>query len=486
MNEEQFLKDIKFWEQNEKGSIRIKNLRFKKFLTQKGFYKIYTGEDKDGYTFVQKKENFIDYIDKVKIKDFVLNYLEDSGEEDVYDYFASKPQFFSKESLSITPTADFIVNQDTKKSALIYYKNTAVKITKDKFELIPYDNLDNFVWKKQVIDRDIDLNNESDGEFKRFIWLISGENIDKYYTLKSVIGFLLHSNKDQVSNRAIIFNDELISDLPNGGSGKGLFHYAIKQIKRVTTIDAKKFDSMDRFSMQKIEPDTQVVLFDDAKKGFNFENLFSLITEDFDIEKKNKNVISLSFESSPKITITTNYTIQGEGGSFNRRVFEIEMSSFFNEDYTPEDEFKHKLFLEWNDKEWAKFDNYMLRCVQYFLKNGLVKSEKINLDLRKLIQATNRDFVDFMDTQKFQGQRFYKAELKDKFTEEYEDYKMQKWFTSRKFNEWVVLYCKLKGFEFTKGHTNTQRFITIKDLYTESLNNIDEIMQKETEEQLPF
>ena len=37
-------------------------------------------------------------------------------------------------------------------------------------EQIDYDELDGFVWKNRVVDRDIEIEDKSDGEFKTFIW----------------------------------------------------------------------------------------------------------------------------------------------------------------------------------------------------------------------------------------------------------------------------------------------------------------------------
>ena len=129
----------------------------------------------------------------------------------------------------------------------------------------------------------------------------------------------------------LIFNDEMISDVPNGGSGKGLIHKAISHIKRLSTINGKGFDPTKSFAYQTVSTDTQVLLFDDIDKNFKFENLFSVITEGLIIEKKGKDAIKIPFAESPKISITTNYTVQGEGSSHNRRVFEVEMSAYFND-----------------------------------------------------------------------------------------------------------------------------------------------------------
>ena len=195
---------------------------------------------------------------------------------------ALRQVFFSKEGLSIVKTADFEIEKDTEDMGIVYYKNKAVKVYKDKFELINYDDLDGFVWKNRVVDRNIEIKEESDGEFKTFIWKISGENKERYYTLKSVLGYLLHSYKDKSKTRAIILNDEMISDVPNGGSGKGLLNMAVSHIKKLGEVNGKSYKHDNQFRFQKVPFDSQVVHFDDVNKNFNFENLFSLITGDFE------------------------------------------------------------------------------------------------------------------------------------------------------------------------------------------------------------
>ena len=332
-----------FWTYDKNGTPIIDVFRFKEFLKSNNIFKVFTNDDGDGYAFICKEGNFIDYIERSKIKDFVLDFLEDNNYLDVYNVMALRQVFFSKEGLSIVKTADFEIEKDTEDMGIVYYKNKAVKVYKDKFELINYDDLDGFVWKNRVVDRNIEIKEESDGEFKTFIWKISGENKERYYTLKSVLGYLLHSYKDKSKTRAIILNDEMISDVPNGGSGKGLLNMAVSHIKKLGEVNGKSYKHDNQFRFQKVPFDSQVVHFDDVNKNFNFENLFSLITGDFEIEKKGKDPFVMKFENSPKITISTNYTIKGEGVSFDRRVFELELSSYFNGGHTPRDEFGHDL-----------------------------------------------------------------------------------------------------------------------------------------------
>jgi len=444
-----------FWYYTEKEVIKMATFRFKTYLQSNNISKYYPSED-SGFLYIKKDNNFIKEFDENRIKDFTLTDLERRGEVDAFEMCAGSLMTFNQKFLSMLSTSDIDIQRDTKDEAFIYYKNTAVKITKDDFELLHYSNLQGLVWENQVIDRDFTPAPESDGEFKTFIWKISGQDKYRYYTFKSVIGYLLHSYQNEGKPKVIIFNDEMISDVPNGGSGKGLIHKALSHIKKLSTINGKGFDPSTQFAYQTVDTDTQVLLFDDIDRNFKFENLFSLITEGLTIEKKGKDAIKIPFNESPKISITTNYTVKGEGSSHLRRVFEVEMAGYFNDQNTPEDEFGHLLFSDWNNLEWAKFDNYMLRCVQYYLNNGLVETKSINLLERKLRDGTSAEFIEFMDSFEWSGdKRWVKTELKDLFLEDNQELKFQKWFTTSRFNKWIKLYCDTRHeIGMTEGKSN--------------------------------
>src|SRR5690606_30508174 len=242
----------------------------------------------------------------------------------------------------------------------------------------------------------------------------------------------MHSFKTSANNKAIIFNDETISENPNGGSGKGLFWNALKYMKKVSVIDGKTFEFTKSFPYQTVSTDTQILVFDDVKKNFNFESLFSLITEGITLEYKGQDAIQIPVEKSPKILITTNYTLGGIGGSHERRKFEIEMSSYFNNRHTPLDEFGHMLFGDWDDDEWLRFDNYMVNCEQYYLKNGLVSHAFNNLETRRLIKETSYEFYEWAKEGNLPiNERLDKSLYYTRFIDDYPDFK--KWLTQRKF-----------------------------------------------------
>ena len=447
-----------FWYYTEKGVIKLATFRFLNYLENNNISKYYPDIDNDTFHFIRKESNFVSLFGESKIKDFTLNDLRNRGCIDAFELMANYSNNFSSNYLSMIKTTNLDVNKDTADTSYIYYKNKVVKTTKNGSELINYDSLEGYVWKNQIINRDVFLNESSDGVFKTFIWNLSGQNKDRYYTLKSVIGYLMHSYQNESNSKAIIFNDEMISDdVPNGGSGKGLIHKAIGQIKNIVVEDGKKFDPRGQFAYQKVNKDTQIFLMDDVPRNFNFENLFSIITEGMTIEKKNQDAFTIPFVESPKLSITTNYTIKGDGASHYRRVFEVEIANHYNDNFTPFQEFKHQFFHDWNNEEWAKFDNYMIRCVQYFLKYGLVESNKINLEFRKLKQYLGQEFVEFMEAKDLSNLVISRKEFREKFNKEYPT--LQRFNSAQIFNKKVKEYCKYYKIELgEKKYNGTMNF----------------------------
>ena len=267
------------------------------------------------------------------------------------------------------------------------------------------------------------------------------------------MGYLLHGWKNLSYCPATILNDEVISDNPEGGTGKGLFMNGLAQMKKLVVIDGKSFNFDKSFAYQLVSADTQILCFDDVKKNFDFERLFSVVTEGLTLEKKNKDSIKIPFSKSPKVAITTNYAIRGKGNSFARRKWDVELSQFYTKEFTPLVEFGKLMFGEWNDNDWCQFDNYMIQCLQLHLDKGLLKSEFVNLRARVLIADTSHEFAEWcgiidgisnpklcLDT------RIYQNDLYLDFINEYPDYAPKAKLTvSRiKFGKWLLSYGNYK------------------------------------------
>lgn len=452
-----------FWFLTKHNKIGISNIKYKYWLQGNGFFK-YFPEGSESFILIRIENNVIDTTTEVKIKDFVLAFLLQQKEGDVYQYMTNNPKYFKDDYLNTIDVLDIKFKEDTPSKAYLYFKSSVVEIMSDKINVIDYIDLDGFVWKKQIINHEYKDSDYDQSIYYEFIKRVSSTNKiveeDRFNSIISVIGYLMHSHKTSANNKAIIINDETISDNPNGGSGKGIFCNALKYVKKVDFIDGKVFNFEKNFAYQTLNADTQVLVFDDVQNKFNFESLFSVITEGITIEKKNKDAIKIPVSRSPKIVITTNYTIGGSGGSHERRKFEIEFSSFFNANHTPEQEFGGLLFDSWNAYQWECFYSFMIASVQFYLINGLVKYTHKNLEIRKLIKETSSDFIDFVEEQNIQiGERYYKSDLFDLFIKDYSDY--SKWLKQKRFKIWLDIFFNYKKLNIEHGNDIQGRYFII-------------------------
>ena len=478
--------DEKFWTKNEKGTIKIVPLLFKRFLEDNGFYK-YCPQGGKNYVFVKVTNNLIDHTSEKEIKDFILDKLYYFDDVSIYNYFAEQTRFFREEFLTLLGTIDIYFIADTKDSSYLYYRNCAVQVKKNEVLHIDYVDLGGYVWKDHVIDRVYKKCDTIECDYKSFIENVSANNPVRTTSMESTIGFLMHGHKNLSYCPAVILNDEVISDNPEGGTGKGVFMNALSHMKKLVTIDGKAFDFAKSFAYQLVSADTQILCFDDVKKYFDFERLFSVVTEGLTLEKKNKDAIKIPFSKSPKIAITTNYAIKGAGNSFQRRKWELELYQHYNKSFTPQDEFGRLFFGDWDDDEWCVFDNYMIQCLQLYLREGLVQSEFVNLKIRQLSAETSHDFIEWCgllkDAQENQklipDTRIYMNEMYFDFINEYPDYgpKSKMTISRQKFYKWITAYCSYKTGENPKeGRDMTGKWFMMTEAPEETEDNNTEFI----------
>ena len=238
-------------------------------------------------------------------------------------------------------------------------------------------------------------------------------------------------------------------------------------------IDGKAFAFEKAFPYQTVSADTQILCFDDVKKNFDFERLFSVVTEGLTLEKKNKDAIKIPFTKSPKISITTNYAIKGTGSSFARRKWEVELHQHYNKDRTPLDEFGKHFFADWNDEDYCSFDNYMVACLQGYLRTGLVVSKFVNLKIRQLSAESCHDFIEWCGliegapvNQHFGvGDKLMKQELYYEFIQEYPDYapKAKMTISRTRFYKWLTAYAMyMTGVAPEEGRDPSGRWLRIR------------------------
>jgi hypothetical protein len=111
-------------------------------------------------------------------------------------------------------------------------------------------------------------------------------------------------------------------------------------------------------------------------------------------------------------------------------------------------------FGDWDDDEWCVFDNYMIQCIQLYLKQGLIQSEFVNLKIRQLSAETSHDFIEWCGL--LEGAEpnlkiapditIHLNEVYFDFINEYPDYgpKSKMTISRQKFYKWINAYCVYK------------------------------------------
>lgn len=460
-----------FWEYvtvNAKGDLKltINRSKFIEFLQANGFYKTELN-DKD-YIFVRVEKNVVTEVRPVHIKNFVKRYIRSLETPETPEIEAAilkgARQYFATDLIEFLDNIVIRFNRPDKKTAYRYYKNCVAKVTAEKgIETLEYSDLPGKVWKNQILDRDFKIVDFDNCEYERFINNVSNrkEQPERKDSFTSAIGYLLHGFKHKPLAKAVVCVDEKIprnDNEANGGTGKGIFFNAIAELKNSVIKDGQTFKSDKTFLYQDVNLDTEILIIDDAKKNFPFHAVFSTITEDMPVEKKNRPLFIIPFEKSPKIIFTTNFTIKGRGVSYERRKFEIEFADFYNAKFTPFDEFKHTLFDDWSAEEWLRFDNFMLTCCWLYLKKGLIEYQRRNIAERTLIDDTHRDFVEYAEENLETGMHD-RGKLYGEFREQYTDFNNDK-FTKNTFRKWLSFYADFKNWHADFKRSNSKDYVT--------------------------
>lgn len=473
-------KDYQFWFAY-KGKVSIRTTTFFTYLNRNGYWTLIYNNNR---MLVKVDNNVVKLINKADIIDFVMDKIRnlelDIGDGctkyDLKEKFHNNlSKLLSENQLLTFERIDATFLKDTKDVSYIFYRNGILKITDSNKELLKYSSVKGLIWETSINHRDYNpteqhLSNYSEkGDFCNFIKGVSGERqankkFSRYESMKTILGYLIHGYKDPKLTRSVIFCDEQMSENPEGGTGKGIVCKSIQFFKKVTTIDGKNFSFGRTFAFQQVDLDTKILSFDDVKMKFDFNKLFSIITEGIAVEKKNKDTLYIPYEDAPKVLITTNYMISGEGNSNERRRIEIEFSQHYNGANTPYDEFGKTLFKDWDNNQWQYFDVFMTNCVQLYLKEGIVEPLSVNIPLRKLRQETSEEFAMFAKSKlnklETNGREYNVKAILGKFIKDYEEYEDYNWFTNKRFNKWLKQYGSFFGYITEFRYSNNIQYVS--------------------------
>jgi hypothetical protein len=444
-----------FWSYSPRtGKIEINLRKVGRYLSDMGFglYKS-TAVRTDKPVIFRDVNNVLELHDPRTVKNALAESVEERfDDDDVID----KVLRMSRDSVlsaldmigvysmdGFDGTTKLSLAMDDAKTCYLPFKNGVVVITADSIELQDYSVLaDTKVWQSAFIPHDITLKKKSDRRtsrgrdtFRDFIHLALKKDVDpsvddlnygydkgadseEYLSRKTAFetsyGYLIHNYNPPDDAKVVILADvESTAKKAEGRNGKTLAHETLQYYKKMVTIDGRtdlRSASSDsaRFNFSHVTLDTKLVVINDLEtERIDLKQFFSQITDDFVVQDKNKSKFVIPKDKKPKMSINTNYILQGSGESYSGRQFIVEFGNYFNRAHKkklkPADILGTRIGKDGFDKDdWDAFYAYGFECVQNYLKNGLVEAVNTSYERKKLVSDVEGPYgsgetVDFLE-----------------------------------------------------------------------------------------
>lgn len=438
------------------------------YLENQGFGKLEISHD--NFIYVRLKDSV---IYKSSIQDMTQNvrgYLDGNENSEIYEVFArGVGQYLSNSKLKLLKVFSIEDKRDSYEASRFFFKDFYYEVNLEGVKQKTYDQLDSYIWSDLITNRKIDISEikDDDCQFKEFCEILAKNDSQRLLNLKTIIGYLLHRNRERGEDQVVILYDEKMRDnlLANGGTGKTLLAKALSYCRETVLFDGKNVKNGSWFKNQRIDLSTELLVYDDLSKETSLEQFFNMTTTGIEVEKKRKQSFMIEYDKMPKILMSSNYYIKGPGGSSDaRRRLEFEVANFFDDKKRPEDYFGNRFFgRDWDDNEWSRFYNFMMSCVKDYFQNGLMEPEGINLIKSKNLTDTTENFTEFADS-------YFKLNNwldKRKMVKDYNDY-FDEEITSHQFTKWVKTYSSNKNLDFQDKSSNSEYYFRLKSNQVES------------------
>ena len=435
-------------------------------MTTQGYFKRYAGSK---YIFIREEENIIEEVLPCHMKDKVhdsvktdlslmrVSYqgttLSVTPEERSELFLKQSHLAFNESFLGHLPNHSKEILRDDESATRFFFSNQVLQVSKTDIAQVPYHELDGkCIWRSQIIPYAYaGIQNYEEAQFAKFVRNICGREEDRINAYRSAVGYLISNFTPVGKGKAILLYDEAITDTdtPQGGTGKGITIQALNQVRKVCTIDGKKFRGTGQFSFQSVKQDTQIVAIDDVNPKFSIDRLNSGITEGLVVEGKFRDEYQFCAAESPKMVISSNTVLPFEGTTRKRRQFSLEFSDYYSSKIksgTEEpilEEHGGRFFTDdWDEREWNHFYFYMIVCAQLYLSKGLITYQSRNLHHNRLKQTTTPEFYEWVISQSFTTDQKYNT--KEQFNIFLTENSLTgQEFTQRTFSECIKKYADL-------------------------------------------
>lgn len=518
--------DEQFWEETRKlrrdnseyTEISFNYVHSRRFLQNRGFgrFRLLSG----AVAFMRIQSPTVRLIDTSDAKDFLFDFIEENCSEAINNAISKGiSQYVGPDKLDrLRFIAPSFLNPE-RGVQYFYFKQSCWKVSANAIEELDYSQITHHIWHDQKkefpaskVPELIQIERNDKGQFSyqitpegmkchflrflentsKFTWrkermIAAGdnsvsiskdesyENIVHFVSKLCAIGYLIMEYKDPSVAKAVCAMDGKQSAVgdSNGRSGKSLVGELLKKCLKTAAVNGKKRDiDTDNFLWNDVDESTRAVFIDDVRQGYVFEDLFFNITGDWSVNYKGGRRMTIPFDTSPKIYLTTNHALKGDDDSHKDRQWKIAFCDFYNSQHKPIDDFGLRFFSDWDYDQWCLCWNMVAMCVQMYLKFGVVEAPGERLEQRQLRQEVTEDFLAWADeyysAAEHMNVKIPRKDLNDHFFNQCPG--QRKFVSSTEFKKKFVKYCKLRGYIF-----NPNRFdrVTGKPIYFDSDGRAD-------------
>lgn len=454
-----------FWEQTEEKNeitYRINReliLRVARDLN----YRLYRGD----LVYLDGK-----IIKKVTVSEFYSHLKQYVKEDDkvnvlIYDKFENYIQQSGKFLISRLPSIEEIeILHDTPKVCYKAFSNVVLKITRNGYQKIEWDEIDKLIPDEKVIDYDF-KEAEEKGLFVEFL----KKAIINHDELRQKIGWMVHDYNDSINPYFLILTETVLNPKDGGGSGKNLFSSLVGMMTTIHHQSGAQIKTDNTYFQA--WNGSRLMVVSDIPKKFDFEKLKNIFSNSATIKKLYKNEVTLAIQYLPKNVFDTNYSFDIADGGVKRRLRFVEFSDFFTRAGGVASHFDGKRFPregmedDWEEEDWDGYYNYMVNCIIAYLKDPILRNVKMTESGWKKQFCVNHgeNTFEFIE-ENIENFKFRKTISQTDFQKIYDDFcnanGISKTYKKSKqgMNDALEEYCTHYNIFFNRGKNKTVNGIT--------------------------
>ena len=246
-----------------------------------------------------------------------------------------------------------------------------------------------------------------------------------------------------------------------GGTGKSLYISSIEQVRKQLFLNGQDLNAdRQEFMFSGVERNvTDHVFFDDLNEFVDLHRFMPMITGKMTVNAKYQNAFVLDYKDSPKVAFTSNHGIKNFDASLRRRTWFTAFSSYYHpedpmkglKERSPYTEFRKNLITDYTPAEMNKFYNFMLQCLQTYLKFRVrIQPPMGQIEKRNIQRAITDEFIwwaeDYFNetrlntlVNKHEAFEAYKATLNEK---------VAKMIKINTFKSRLIQFCQYKEWVF--------------------------------------